>query len=59
VEHPELGEIHLVAQPFTLSGHANKLRTATPACGQDTDAVLADLGYGPNEIESMRRANIV
>jgi formyl-CoA transferase len=59
VEHPELGEIHLVAQPFTLSGHANKLRTATPARGQDTDAVLADLGYSPNEIESMRQANVV
>jgi len=59
VAHPELGEIHLVAQPFTLSGHANKLRTATPARGQDTDAVLADLGYSPNEIESMRQANIV
>jgi crotonobetainyl-CoA:carnitine CoA-transferase CaiB-like acyl-CoA transferase len=59
VAHPELGEIHLVAQPFTLSGHANKLRTATPARGQDTDAVLADLGYDPNEIESMRQAHIV
>jgi formyl-CoA transferase len=59
VAHPELGEIHLVAQPFTLSGHANKLRTATPARGQDTDAVLADLGYSPNDIESMRQAHIV
>ena len=59
VAHPELGEIHLVAQPFTLSEHANKLRTATPARGADTDAVLADLGYRPNEIESMRQAHIV
>ena len=59
VAHPELGEIHLVAQPFTLSEHANKLRTATPARGSDTDAVLADLGYRPDEIESMRQAHIV
>jgi crotonobetainyl-CoA:carnitine CoA-transferase CaiB-like acyl-CoA transferase len=59
VEHPELGEIHLVAQPFTLSGHPNQLRTATPARGQDTDAVLADLGYSPDEIASMRQTHIV
>jgi len=59
VAHPEMGEIHLVAQPFTLSGHTHTLRTATPARGEDTDAVLADLGYSPNEIETMRQANIV
>ncbi len=59
VMHPEMGEIHLVAQPFTLSGHSNKLRTATPGRGVDTDAVLADLGYSPNEIEAMHQANIV
>ncbi len=59
VAHPEMGDIHLVGQPFTLSGHSNKLRTATPARGEDTDAVLADLGYSPNEIETMRQANIV
>ena len=59
VPHPELGEIHLVAQPFTLSEHSNALRTATPARGEDTDAVLADLGYSPNEIAAMHQANIV
>ena len=59
VPHPDLGEIHLVAQPFTLSGHPNTLRTATPARGADTDTVLADLGYGPDDIESMRQANVI
>ncbi len=59
VSHPEMGEIRLVAQPFTLSGHSNALRTATPERGEDTDAVLADLGYSPSEIETMRQANIV
>lgn len=59
VPHPELGEINLVAQPFTLSGHSNALRTATPARGEDTDAVLADLGYSPKEIETLRQANVV
>ena len=36
VHHPELGDIELVGQPFTLSRHGNKLRTATPSRGQDT-----------------------
>ena len=59
VTHPEMGEINLVAQPFTLSGHSNALRTATPERGADTDSVLTDLGYSSNEIEAMRQANIV
>ncbi len=59
VSHPEIGDIELVAQPFTLSGHSNALRSATPARGEDTDTVLADLGYSPKEIETMRQTHIV
>lgn len=59
VEHPQLGPIQLVGQPFTLSGHGQGLRTATPERGQDTEAVLADLGLSPADIAVLRERHIV
>jgi formyl-CoA transferase len=59
VSHPALGDIQLVGQPFTLSRHDNALRTAPPEQGQDTDAILKDLGLSPAEIDALRRRNIV
>src|SRR5438093_4647303 len=44
VQHPVLGPIQLVGQPCTLSRHSNALRLAPPERGQDTAAVLAELG---------------
>ena len=59
VHHPELGDIELVGQPFTLSRHSGKLRTATPARGQHTAEVLGDLGLTPDEIEDLRCRQVV
>ena len=59
VHHPALGAMQLVGQPFTLSGHANQLRTASPERGQDTDVVLAELGLSPEEIKGLHERNII
>lgn len=59
VQHPEMGEINLVSQPFSLSRHSNAIRTAPPERGQDTDAVLKDLGLSAAEIQDMRDRHIV
>ena len=59
VQHPVLGDIQLVGQPFTLSGHANALRTATPERGQDTEAVLTELGLNATEIAGLRQRQII
>ncbi|MGE3537892.1 MAG: CaiB/BaiF CoA transferase family protein [Candidatus Tectimicrobiota bacterium] len=59
VQHPHLGPIQLVGQPFKLSGHSQALRTATPERGQDTDAVLAELGLSAAEIVDLRQRNII
>jgi formyl-CoA transferase len=59
VSHPALGDIQLVGQPFTLSRHDNALRTAPPEQGQDTDAVLRDLGLSASEIDALRSRHIV
>ena len=59
VHHPELGDVELVAQPFTLSRHGNKLRTATPSRGQHTAEVLGELGLTTEEIEDLQARQVV
>ena len=59
VYHPELGDIELVGQPFTLSRHSNKLRTATPSRGQNTAEVLGELGLIAEEIEDLQARQVV
>ena len=59
VHHPELGDIELVGQPFTLSRHGSKLRTATPSRGQDTAAVLGELGLTDEEIAGLQARHVV
>src|SRR3712207_8087133 len=44
VQHPELGELRLVANPVTLAGLPRALRAAAPAAGEHTDEILAELG---------------
>lgn len=59
VQHPDLGDIQLVGQPFTLSRHSNTLRTATPERGQDTETVLTELGLSATEIATLRQRQII
>ncbi|HKI97728.1 MAG TPA: CoA transferase [bacterium] len=59
VQSPALGEVKLVGQPFTLSRTNTPLRTATPERGQDTDAVLGELGLEADAISDLHARNIV
>ena len=52
VPHPERGTMRMVRQPITVDG-AVMPRNAAPALGADTAAVLAELGYDPDEIEAL------
>jgi crotonobetainyl-CoA:carnitine CoA-transferase CaiB-like acyl-CoA transferase len=59
VEHPRLGALRLVAQPFTLSGAASELRCAAPDAGQHSDEILRELGYDAEAIAELRRTNAI
>ena len=59
VHHPELGDIELVGQPFTLSRHGSGLRTATPPRGQDTAEVLGELGLTNDEITGLQTRHVI
>jgi len=56
VEHPELGELRLIANPATLAGIPRALRTAAPAAGEHTLEVLAELGLSGEDVERLREA---
>jgi formyl-CoA transferase len=59
VEHPKLGSIKLVGQPFTLSRTDSALSTATPEAGAHTDEILHELGYDDAAIAELRNRRAV
>jgi len=49
----------VVGQPIELSRTPWSIRSATPEAGEHTDAVLAELGYGSDEIAKLRAEKVV
>ena len=55
--HPR-GDFRMVAPAFRFPGEAMP-RHAAPAFGADTDAVLAELGYGAERIAALRETGVI
>jgi crotonobetainyl-CoA:carnitine CoA-transferase CaiB-like acyl-CoA transferase len=53
-QHPEHGKIRRVASPVRLENGAVLPTRAAPRLGEDTDALLEELGYAPNLIGALR-----
>src|SRR3954453_3122520 len=58
-EHPTLGRLELVGQAVTLSRTPSRLRTASPEPGEQSDAILRELGYSDGDIAGLRERRIV
>jgi crotonobetainyl-CoA:carnitine CoA-transferase CaiB-like acyl-CoA transferase len=58
VEHPEAGEVRLLAHPVRYDGEAPPLRRAPPRQGEHTREILAELGYPANEIEALSESGV-
>lgn len=56
VVSPHLGEQTLMGQPLTLSRTPHTIARATPRRGEHTEEVLAEIGYGPDELRRMKAA---
>ncbi|RYX88163.1 MAG: CoA transferase [Bradyrhizobiaceae bacterium] len=52
-------DIRLVGQPFTLSRTPSKMAARPPEVGEQTEDVLAELGFSVDEIKSLREAKVV
>jgi crotonobetainyl-CoA:carnitine CoA-transferase CaiB-like acyl-CoA transferase len=54
VEHPSGGELRVVGMPVRFSETPGTIRIGPPAVGQHTDEVLAEIGYGEEDIRTLR-----
>jgi crotonobetainyl-CoA:carnitine CoA-transferase CaiB-like acyl-CoA transferase len=54
MEHPAWGTIRQIGLPFAFSATPASIRLPPPTLGQDTDAILGELGYSPAEMEALR-----
>ncbi|MBX3502242.1 MAG: CoA transferase [Alphaproteobacteria bacterium] len=60
VKHPRLGDIKVVGQPINMSAAPQpKELKPTPELGQDTEEVLAGLGYDGAAIDRLRAGGVV
>ena len=57
--HPLAGSVHLVASPMKLGLTPVRYERAPPLLGADTEAVLTEAGFGPEEIEALRHAGAI
>jgi crotonobetainyl-CoA:carnitine CoA-transferase CaiB-like acyl-CoA transferase len=59
VVHPVLGPLLQVGPPFELHATPASVRTAPPLLGEQTDAILAELGYAAEEVVRLRDGGTV
>ena len=52
------GPLQALAPPILLDRTEPRME-AIPALGQDTDAILAELGYTPEQIQQLRHEGVV
>ena len=57
VPHPDRSDFKLIASPFRLDEPLPNRRG--PGLGEDTDAVLAELGYREREVAALRESGVV
>jgi formyl-CoA transferase len=59
VKHPVLGELFVQAPPVTLSRTPGAIRMPAPDTGEHSDQILAELGYSPADIASLRNDKVI
>lgn len=59
VEHETLGSFPMLGRPYMLSETPWAIRRAAPTLGQDTTAILEELGYDAAAVDELRRTGSV
>ncbi len=58
-EHPVMGTVRLLGLPVKLSETPGDVYRVPPALGEDTDAVLREIGLGDDELNRLREQDII
>lgn len=59
VVHPTAGPMRLVGSGVTLEGHDESTIAPPPLLGEQTDAILGELGYSAEAIAALRTAEVI
>jgi crotonobetainyl-CoA:carnitine CoA-transferase CaiB-like acyl-CoA transferase len=59
VDHPTEGRARQWGFPIQVRGEEASLQKFAPAAGEDTEAILQELGYGQDDVEELRQAGAV
>lgn len=57
--HPTLGSVRQLGSPMRFSETPTRRERAGPLFGEDSEAVLGELGYGPEEVASLVKSGVV
>jgi formyl-CoA transferase len=58
VDHPQRGKYLTVGNPIKMSDSRTEV-TRSPLLGEHTDEVLAELGYPPAEVATLRANKVI
>lgn len=59
LEHPTLGRVKQVGISLKLSDTPGEIRSFAPVRGEHTEEVLRSIGYGPDQIASLRESGVI
>jgi formyl-CoA transferase len=58
-DHPQAGRVKMLGNPVKLSASPARLRKAAPLLGEDNEALLRELGYGADDVATLRRTQVI
>ncbi len=59
VDHPRVGRMKTLGLPVKFSDTPGRVHGPAPLLGEHSRAILAEAGYGPDEIDSLIARGIV